>query len=251
MRVAAATASCLARACRASELPVHAGGARGPRESAEQPLDGPGSPGAHVRVPQVRASLRGAAVSGWCDPLLCSHSVARQQLQYPGQQVARAPLSSTRSCSRTSISFFELLLFCRDFDIVPTLMSKQELTCVWKKCLILNHHNAVVGIDHVVEHSFGLAEFLQLVACIALVAFGARSHAKPAPEAAIDALVEYLRLDSPLHARKIIQTRGRETQARTDEIRARATLLHPHTAPPLVSGASDVSTFDPAASATS
>jgi hypothetical protein len=174
------------------------------------------------------------------------------KLQCPGQQVARAPLSFDEiMLANERISFFELLLFFRDFDIVPTLMSKQELTCVWKKCLILNHHNAVVGIDHVVEHSFGLAEFLQLVACIALVAFGARSHAKPAPEAAIDALVEYLRLDSPLHARKIIQTRGRETQARTDEIRARATLLHPHTAPPLVSGASDVSTFDPAASATS
>ena len=186
------------------------------------------------------------------DPCFHSLSGARSKLQCPGQQVARAPLSFDEiMLANERISFFELLLFCRDFDVVPTLISKQELMCVWKKCLILNHHNAVVGIDHVVEHSFGLAEFVELVACIALVAFGARPHSKPALEGAIDALVEHLRLDSPLHARKIIQTRGRETQARTCMRFALAPSFSILTAPPLLSRASDVSTFDRAASATS
>jgi len=109
------------------------------------------------------------------------------------------------------MSFFEMLLFCRDFDVVPALISKQELACVWKQSVIrhITHGDPVVGPDHVVEHSFALSEFVHLLASIAVVAFSARSA-----DAAVDALISHLHLDSPLHARKTIQTKGRETQRR-------------------------------------
>jgi hypothetical protein len=33
---------------------------------------------------------------------------------------------------RESLSLFELLLFCKDFCLMPKLVSKEEVTFVWK-----------------------------------------------------------------------------------------------------------------------
>lgn len=160
---------------------------------------------------QVRAPPRPALRTG---PLsLIFDFYAR--LQEPGAQLGKDRTYAMIQDCNTRLSFFEIMCFARDFDVVPKLMTKAALAYVWRVASALPNRSAENqgdGMGAQREAGLDITEFLMLLVRIALVAFAERSVGDP--ERAVRCLVEWLRLDEPKRVRQIVHTRGRQTQRR-------------------------------------
>lgn len=143
------------------------------------------------------------------------------KMQIPSAQLAQRGITyeEIKNCNER-ISLFELLTFCRDFGIVPRLISKQNVNFIWKICLA--EHNRSTNKAHfrhtdmsrgqLRDAGIDKNEFLGVLARIALVAYA--DAALGAPQLAVDKLVDFLQLNDLSHIRHVIRTTGRETQGR-------------------------------------
>ena len=97
------------------------------------------------------------------------------KLQSPEHQLGRKPKSyeEIREANST-MSFLELLCFCRDFDIVPQLMPKEDLAVLWKihRAQMLHDMDRLdTHLSEVQKSSMDLTQFMQMLVKIALMAF--------------------------------------------------------------------------------
>lgn len=139
------------------------------------------------------------------------------KLQTPAAQLAQGGLTyeEIRNCNNR-LSFFELLSFCRDFAVIPDLVTKQNLEYIWR--VIIAEHNRSTDRAHFRHADFGLGqmrdagidldEFQAALVRIALIAFA------ETPEVAVNKLVEYLELGDVNKVKRVIRTKGREMQGR-------------------------------------
>ena len=137
-------------------------------------------------------------------------------LQTPHGQLMRAPLSydEVRLCNE-SMSSYEMLQMLRDFDVIPQLVSKQDLGIVWR--LTARRHNTgksnnsnsagTTRGDAPAGYALHLPQFLDALCRLALL-----SWPDAPPTEALDRMVAHMRLDEAGHARKVVRVRGRETQ---------------------------------------
>ena len=138
------------------------------------------------------------------------------KLQPPAQQLAQrgATYDEMKACNER-LSFFELLQFCRDFEIVPSLVCKQALDVVWRLCAADHDHSSDKCHFRHTDHSRGhvrdcgmlFPEFLRLLVRLALVAFPQEED----PRLAARRLADFLKSSD---ARHLVRTKGRETQRR-------------------------------------
>lgn len=143
------------------------------------------------------------------------------KMQIPSAQLAQRGITyeEIKNCNER-ISLFELLTFCRDFGLVPRLISKQNVNFIWKVCLA--EHNRSTNQAHfrhtdmsrgqLRDAGIDRIEFLSVLARIALVAYA--DSALGAPQLAVEKLVDFLQLNDLSHVRHVIRTTGRETQGR-------------------------------------
>ena len=145
------------------------------------------------------------------------------KLQTPAHQLAQRGVTyeEIQNCNER-LSLFELLQWCRDFGLVPSLVSKQDLDIVWRLCMAEHHRSR--GPTHYkhTDHSKGQVrdcglvfdEFLSAIVRIALVAFATDVVTDGDGRGAIRRMASFLRLADGAHARETIRTVGRETQRR-------------------------------------
>lgn len=147
-----------------------------------------------------------------------------KKLQSPGSQLARKGLSyeEISGCNET-MSFFETLWFCRNFNVVPALISKNDLLQIWRELVVLRLFEER-DRDPVCMYGLNLRMFAGFLGVLAVAVahdptsrrtlFGAKSHGKKLTlEDKCARLAAYLHLDDVRHARQRLQSVGRETVA--------------------------------------
>ena len=136
------------------------------------------------------------------------------RMQEPGAQLGKdRTMTMIKDCNER-LSFFEVVCFARDFDIVPKLITKSTLAYLHKVSSALPNRSETSqreGQD-VRDAGFDLEEFNMLLVRIALVAFAERSVGDP--EVAVRCLIRWMHLDDPPKVRNVVHTRGRQTQRR-------------------------------------
>lgn len=141
------------------------------------------------------------------------------KLQMPGAQLAQRGVTyeEIKNCN-DRISFFELLTLCRDFGMIPGVVSKQNLQFVWTVCLA--EHNRSKKREHF-RHAWcgqlrdagvDIEEFLAVLARIALIAYAETTMGDP--KLAVRKLASFLQLSNLKYAKWILRTKGKATQAR-------------------------------------
>lgn len=142
------------------------------------------------------------------------------KMQTPQAQMAQRSLTylEIQHCNER-LSYFELLVFCRDVGIVPDLIPKQTLEYVWKLSTMsgadrseTHHAHADSTASQLKDVGLDLSEFLKILVRIALVTFA--EAAMGAPRLAVEKFAVKLNLKSVNFARNHIRTTGRETQRR-------------------------------------
>jgi hypothetical protein len=156
-------------------------------------------------------------------------------LQPPRQQRMQAKISfSEIATANATLSTLETLALCRDFDIVPNLITKAELAKVCKVCKVKRGHNQPIdnidGDDERNLNELNFDDLLDFLVHVALLAFNkpafrrttnnissnAASSNIPrksleSPEECCKRLALFLRLSEPRHARHVVLTRGKES----------------------------------------
>ena len=227
-----------ARARVGSTQPVgYSGGANGARQAM-----------AIGAKPPVRA--RGGGEKAMMDGSIAHIFTFYSKLQSPEHQLGRKPKSyeEIREANST-MSYLELLCFCRDFDVVPNLLPKEDLAVLWKihRSQMLNALDQIdTHLSDVQKSSMDLTQFMQMLVKIALMAFaddlphvapwlhgGGGPHAhgtldhlrnshftgrgqKPAGaheagEALVGLLANYLHLHDHRAVQEVVKTRGAAT----------------------------------------
>lgn len=135
------------------------------------------------------------------------------KLQTPAAQLAQGGLTyeEIRNCNNR-LSYFELLSFCRDFGVVPDLVTKQNLEYIWR-VIVADHNRSTTHFQHqgpgqMRDAGIDLDEFQAALVRIGLIAF------RETPEVAVGKLVDYLKLGDVNKVKRVIRTKGRETQGR-------------------------------------
>eukprot|EP01041_Mallomonas_annulata_P001293 gene1293-2498_t len=112
-----------------------------------------------------------------------------------------------------TMSFFEVVIFCRNFQIIPKLISKHELKFLWK---IINIERIQNGIP--VQQYIDFEEFKLFLVRIAILAYHKPGmtmliHAicgfVPDNKVMVESLAQYLHLPDQNHVREVIDTVGR------------------------------------------
>jgi len=171
------------------------------------------------------------------------------KLQKPGVQKMKKSLTFDEvNQANTTLSYFEFLCAVRDFDIVPNIITKNDVNGIWKCCKsrrgqrstpesVLNEvrqsegrrtgslggglSSAITDNASATLHFASLlttarssqlefSDFLEILCYVALVAF----NRKEDPEDKVRALVTFMHLDDASHVSNQIRTRGMQTSAR-------------------------------------
>ena len=106
----------------------------------------------------------------------------------------------------STITFAEMILLLRDFDVLPRLLSKRELRQVWQSRLREE--------DNVFYRELTYNEFVDYLTRCALLAFPKLDHPggkRYSSEFKINAFIQFLGIRSMSFVRKKLRTRGRET----------------------------------------
>lgn len=141
------------------------------------------------------------------------------KIQSPRQKLAaKNPSYDAVQEASESLSFFELLVFCRDFRIIPKFLTKEELIFI---CKLINLQKAKLGQR--VTRLISLENFKDILARIALLAFNKPGMKRliiisngvmPSIHDQIFSLAIYLHLDDETWVKNRIRTTGRETVGR-------------------------------------
>lgn len=124
-----------------------------------------------------------------------------------------APTMDEIMWSSNTISFYELTLFCRDFNIIPALLSKDEMRFIWRV-------TSPQWLDTDDLRSLRFCDFSDLLVRMAVVAYNKpimmqllqmeHGYMPPACDL-VNAFINYLRLGDYAWVKNRIETVGRET----------------------------------------
>ncbi|GMI08580.1 hypothetical protein TrRE_jg6278 [Triparma retinervis] len=129
------------------------------------------------------------------------------KLQKPGVQRMKKGLTFDEvSQANTTLSFFEFLCAVRDFDLVPNLVTKNDVNSIWKWCKSRRGRRST---PESVISELEFPDFVEILCCVSLVAFP-----DVGGEEAVGLLIKFMRLDEPRYVHNQISTRGMETSAR-------------------------------------
>lgn len=105
----------------------------------------------------------------------------------------------------STITMAEMFILLRDFDVVPRVLTKQELHQVWQTRLR--------DEDNVYYRELTYTEFVDCLGRCALLAFPKLGHTpgRYSNEFKVNAFIKYLGLDSVKFVRKKLRTSGRDT----------------------------------------
>lgn len=119
--------------------------------------------------------------------------------------------------ARVSLSFYELLLLCRDFRIIPKIITKEELYYLWK---IINVQKGKAGEK--VSRLVSFTDFKDFMARIAILAFNkpgirriilsnSAQGVMPMSTELVGMLAKYMHLDDIEWTRNRVRTVGKTT----------------------------------------
>ena len=137
------------------------------------------------------------------------------KVQSTFQKVGKSASYEEEENARVSLSFYELLLLCRDFRIIPKIITKEELYYLWR---VMNVQKGKEGKQ--VSRLVSFADFKDFLARIAILAFnkpGIRQMIMqdggnmPQSTELIGMLAKYLHLDDIEWVKNRIRTVGKAT----------------------------------------
>jgi hypothetical protein len=138
------------------------------------------------------------------------------KIHSPGQKNgSRFTTREAEEQARDSLSFFEVLLFCRDFRIIPRFLIRDEIMFLWK---IMNIEKAQNGEP--ASKLIDLNHFKDLICRMAILAFNKPGMKKliiqangtmPTMIEQVNSFAMYLHLNDIDYVRNRIRTVGRET----------------------------------------
>ena len=118
----------------------------------------------------------------------------------------------------SSLDFFELLIFCRNFNVIPKLITREELKFLLKFKQIQRIRN---GEGH--QRTLDFNDFKRFLAEVALLAYHKPGmfaliesvcKCTPTSQMMIESFSKYLYLHDEIRVRHIIDTNGRQSIAR-------------------------------------
>lgn len=137
------------------------------------------------------------------------------KIQNPAQQLGvHAPTYDEIAFANSTLSFYELVVLCRDFSIIPALLSKDELRYLWR---VTSAQWVKNGNDCRSLPFSGFPDFLARMAVLAYNKPMLRSvimsseGSMPSPADICEAFCTYLHLNDVAWVKNCIQTIGRET----------------------------------------
>jgi hypothetical protein len=150
---------------------------------------------------------------------LCSIFFFYTKVQSTFTKVGKSASYEEVENARVSLSFYELLLLCRDFRIIPKIITKEELYYLWK---VMNVQKGKIGAK--VSRLVSFSDFKDFMARIAILAFnkpGIRrmilsdnttgSAMMPTAAALVGMLAKYLHLEDLEWVRQRVRTVGKTT----------------------------------------
>lgn len=150
---------------------------------------------------------------------LCSIFFFYTKVQSTFQKVGKSAPYEEVENARVSLSFYELLLLCRDFRIIPKIITKEELYYLWK---VMNVQKGKKGAK--VSRLVSFTDFKDFLARIAILAFNkpgirrmilsnraAEGGSMPSPTELIGMLAKYMHLDDLDWVRNRVRTVGKAT----------------------------------------
>lgn len=151
--------------------------------------------------------------------MLCSIFYFYTKVQSTFQKVGKSATYEEVENARVSLSFYELLLLCRDFRIIPKIITKEELYYLWK---VMNVQKGKTGSK--VSRLVSFTDFKDFLARIAILAFNKPGIRRmiinnrkdvggimPSPTELIGMLAKYLHLDDIDWVRNRVRTVGKAT----------------------------------------
>ena len=141
------------------------------------------------------------------------------KLQKPGvQKMKRALVFDEIRQANASLSYFELFVMFKNFDIIPNLVSKQEYLSIWQSCKARRGRRSEDGQQGNISE-LDYYDFLEVLVCTALVGFSKPGMCKDLSEISaplcVERLVEMLNLnDGGLHAARVINSKGKRELAK-------------------------------------
>eukprot|EP00607_Mallomonas_marina_P011094 CAMPEP_0182424852 /NCGR_PEP_ID=MMETSP1167-20130531/11112_1 /TAXON_ID=2988 /ORGANISM="Mallomonas Sp, Strain CCMP3275" /LENGTH=710 /DNA_ID=CAMNT_0024604971 /DNA_START=42 /DNA_END=2174 /DNA_ORIENTATION=+ len=123
-----------------------------------------------------------------------------------------------RAIANETLSLFELVVFCRNFQVIPKLITKEELTFLWKTVNI-ERIKSGVGVKQVIDYEeFKL--FLVRIAVFAytkpgmLMLIDAICGKIPNHHEMVESLANYIHLNDSERVRQVIDSSGRLSATR-------------------------------------
>ena len=135
---------------------------------------------------------------------------------YAAMQIGSTASFSATQLANETMTLYELDKFCRDFKIIPNMLSKTEVKAVW----------ALFGTAYSLKYravlqAMTFADFQDLFVRLALAAYNKRGMRKmivavsgsfPPPEQLVGFFASYCHLDDYSRVKHIIRTQGHATQ---------------------------------------